>query len=88
MRTAREQELLRVAHGEEDLKVFCQKVGIESVRNLEIYLRKSGIFDGREWSHGDIAAAYGISRPRSVQICIRTECLVKTYFANGERNAN
>ena len=88
MRTEREQELLRVAHGEEDLKVFCQKVGIESVRNLEIYLRKSGMFDGREWSHGDIAAAYGISRPRSVQICMRTECLVKTYFANGERNAN
>ena len=80
MRTAREQELLRVAHGEGDSREFCRKVGIASVRNLEIYLRKSGIFDGREWSHGDIAAAYGISRPRSVQICTRTEILVKAYF--------
>ena len=80
MRTEREQELLRVAHGDEDLVVFCRRVGIASVRNLEIYLRKSGIFDGREWSHGDIATAYGISRPRSVQICTRAENLVKDYF--------
>ena len=41
MRTEREQELLRVAHGDEDLVVFCRRVGIASVRNLEIYLRKS-----------------------------------------------
>lgn len=80
MRAEREQELLRVAHGDEDLMEFCRKVGIASVRNFEIYLRKSGIFDGREWSHGDIATAYGISRPRSVQICSRTECLIKVYF--------
>ena len=80
MRAEREQELLRVAHGDEDLMEFCRKVGIASVRNFEIYLRKSGIFDGQEWSHGDIATAYGISRPRSVQICSRTECLIKVYF--------
>lgn len=80
MRTEREQELLRVSHGDEDLMEFCRKVGIASVRNFEIYLRKSGIFDGQEWSHGDIATAYGISRPRSVQICSRTECLIKVYF--------
>ena len=80
MRAVREQELLRVAHGDEDLMEFSRKVGIASVRNFEIYLRKSGIFDGREWSHGDIATAYGISRPRSVQICTRAENLVKAYF--------
>lgn len=74
-------EIVQVAHGESDPVAFCRKAGIGSVRNLEIYLRKSGIYDGSAWSHADIAAEYGISRPRSVQICARTENLLRAYTA-------
>jgi len=76
----REQELLRVAHGGEDPWAFCLRVGIDSVRNLGLYLRKSGVYDGRAWSHRDIAEHYRISRPRSVQICARTEAMLKAYY--------
>ena len=74
-------ELMRIAHGSKDPWQFCLKVGIDSVRNLEIFLKKSGIWDGHEWSHGELAEEYGISRPRSVQICARTRALLKEYYA-------
>ncbi len=76
----KEQELIRVAHGRKEAWAFCLKVGIDSVRNLEIYLKKTGVYDGREWSHQAIADEYGISRPRSVQICSRTKLLLRKYY--------
>ena len=74
-------ELMRIAHGSKDPWQFCFKVGIDSVRNLEIFLKKTGTWDGHEWSHGELADEYGISRPRSVQICARTRALLQTYYA-------
>ena len=73
-------ELVRIAHGRKSAWAFCLKVGIDSVRNLEIYLRHMGVHDGRIWSYGGLAAEYGFSRPRAVQICQRTEKLLRAYY--------
>jgi len=75
-------ELLKIAHGEKDGWAFSFKAGIDSQRNLDVYIRKLGLFDGREWSYGDLANEYDISRPRAVQICQRTARLLKEYFGS------
>lgn len=74
------QELFDIAHGERPAGPFCEKTGIASVRNLELYLLKMGLCDGREWSYGELANRYDVSRPRCVQICQTTEKRLKRYF--------
>ncbi len=74
------RELVRFAHGTGEGWAFCMKAGIDCVRNAEIYIRKLGLYDGRQWSYGDLANEYDISRPRAVQICQRTAELLKRYF--------
>ncbi len=54
------RELMRIAHGEEDGWAFSMKAKIDSARNLEIYIRRLGLFDGREWSYGDLALAQAL----------------------------
>lgn len=76
------EELLKIAHGDGDMQALCAKAKINSVRNLEIYLRKIGMLDGATWSHEQIANEYDISRPRSCQICSRTAKLLKEYIAS------
>jgi len=75
------QELVQIAHGKKDAKAFCRKAGIDSVRNLEIYLKKSGVWDGHEWTYGELAKAFGFSRPRAVQICQATEKHLKVFYS-------
>lgn len=75
-----ENLLLKLAHGEADAEEFCRASSINSSRNLEIYLRKAGVWDGHYWTYGELANEFDISRPRVVQVCRRTEVLVKKYF--------
>lgn len=77
-------ELIRIAHGKKDAVAFCKKVGIDSARNLEIYLKKLGIWDGHEWTYGELSKEFGFSRPRAVQICQRTERHLKRYYEEKE----
>lgn len=76
-------ELIRIAHGKKDPIEFCKKVGIDSVRNLEVYLKRFGLIDGHIWTYGELAEAYGFSRPRAVQVCQRTEKHIKAWYARG-----
>ena len=76
----RTQELLKVAHGEDDPIAFCNRAHIDSVRNLEVYLKHAGLIDGHYWTYGELASAYNFSRPRAVQICQRTEKHIKEYY--------
>lgn len=80
LRKSQMAELLRIAHGQKESWAFCLKAKIDSVRNLEIYLRRHGVYDGHMWTYGEIAAEYGISRPRAVQVCQRTELLLQAYY--------
>ena len=73
-------EMIQIAHGEKDGEAFCKKVEIDSARNLEIYLKKLGVWDGHEWTYGELSKEYGFSRPRAVQICQRTEKHLKRYY--------
>ena len=73
-------EMIQIAHGEKDGEAFCKKVGIDSARNLEIYLKKLGVWDGHEWTYGELSKEYGFGRPRAVQICQRTEKHLKHYY--------
>ena len=72
--------LLKLAHCGGDISGFCKEVGINSERNLQIYFRRFGVIDGHLWSYGELANEYDISRPRVVQICQRTNLLLKRYF--------
>lgn len=73
-------EMVGIAHGDGDASAFCEKAGIDSVRNLDIYFKKLGLQDGRQWTYGEIANAYGFSRPRAVQICQSTERHLRRLF--------
>ena len=73
-------ELIGIAHGNGDAIAFCEKAGIDSVRNLDIYFKKLGLQDGHQWTYGELAEAYGFSRPRAVQICQRTERWIQRFF--------
>ena len=83
MVTKRDQmlELQRVAHGQKPMWQFSLKVGIDSPRNLEVYLKHLGVVDGHVWTYGELSREYGFSRPRAVQICQRTEKWLKAYYA-------
>jgi len=72
-------ELVRITHGRKEAWAFCLKIGIDSTRNLEIYLRRHGVVDGHVWTYGELANEYGVSRPRIVQICQRTERLLQEW---------
>ena len=74
-------ELIGIAHGNGDAVSFCTKAGVDSVRNLDVYFKKLGLQDGHQWSYGELADAYGFSRPRALQICRRTERCIRDLFA-------
>lgn len=80
---AKKLELVYIAHGKADPVAFCKKIGIEQCRNLEIYLKRMGLADGHIWTYGELANEYGVSRPRVVQICQRTETLIRRFATGG-----
>jgi len=85
LRKSKMEELMRIAHGRKEAWAFCIKVGIDSVRNLEVYLKKMGVWDGHVWTYGELAKDYGFSRPRAAQVCQRTERLLQAYYADAAK---